>query len=87
MPWKAENAISETLYFKNFQLTMPPNPPPPPKQPAPLVLVIAPPPPHYKSNPSMAVLTLIEITLPCSFAHSLAISGISNPLHMGGIRN
>ena len=44
MPWKAENAISETLYFKNFQLTMPPDPPPP-KQPAPLVLVIAPPPP------------------------------------------
>ena len=45
MTWKAENAISETLYFMNFQGTMPLDPPPPPKQPAPLVLVIVPPPP------------------------------------------
>ena len=50
MTWKAENAISETLYFMNFQGTMPLDPPPPPpKQPAPLVLVIVPPPPN-KSN-------------------------------------
>ena len=75
MPWKAENAISETLYFKNFQLTMPPDPPPP-RRPH-LWCLWLPPPPHNKSNPTTAVLTLIEITLPCSFAHSLANSGIS----------
>ena len=85
MPWKAENAISETPYFTNFQETMPP-PPTPPKQPAPLVLVIPPPPPN-KSNLATAVFTLIEFTLPCSFAHSLANSGISNPRHMVGITN
>ena len=27
MTWKAENAISETLYFMNFQGTMPLDPP------------------------------------------------------------
>ena len=84
MPRKAENATSETLYFKNFQLTMPPDPPPPQ---AARTFGACDCPPHSKSNPSTAVLTLIEITLPCSFAHSLAISGISNPLHMRGIRN
>ena len=46
----------------------------------------APPPPN-KSNLATALFTLIEFTLPCSFAHSSANSGISNPLRMGGIRN
>ena len=40
-----------------------------------------------KSNLATAVFTLIEFTLPCLFAHSLTNSGISNPRHMGGIRN
>ena len=46
-----------------------------------------PPPPPDKSNLATALFTLIEFTLPCSFAHSSANSGISNPLRMGGIRN
>ena len=45
------------------------------------------PPPPNKSNLATAVFTLIEFTLPCSFAHSLANSGISNPRHMVGITN
>ena len=84
MPWKAENAISETPYFTNFQGTMPP--PPPPQAARTFGACDSPPPPN-KSNLATAVFTLIEFTLPCSFAHSLANSGISNPRHMVGITN
>ena len=83
MPGKAENAISETLYFTNFQGTMPPDPP----QAARTFGACDCAPLPNKSNLATAVFTLIEFTLPCLFAHSLTNSGISNPRHMGGIRN